>query len=103
MGGRGSNSRFSWKNQLRIMAKEDKMPAAITGPREQQAQVLDEIDKLYSMPDAAGIRIIEGETDVRVVFKNGQTVISQYPSGRQASEAEKRGALKFLLHNRAKK
>lgn len=103
MGGRGSNSRFSWKNQLKNLAKEDKMPSFLIGPREQQAQMLEEIDKLYSVPDTSGIRVIEGETDVRAVLRNGQTILSRYPSGQQASEAERRGALKFLLYNRAKK
>lgn len=99
MGGRGSKSGFSWKKQLKALADEGKMPAFIGGSREQQAQVLEEIDKLYPMPDTTGVQIIQGSTDVRVVQSNGRTSRGGYPSGAAASEAEKRGALKFLLNS----
>lgn len=76
------------------------MPTAIGGSRENQALVFREIDRLYAMPQVETRRITQGETSVYVDFGN-RTARSSYPSGTQASEAEKRGVLKWLLHTKA--
>lgn len=95
-GGRGGR-RGSWKSQLKKMAAQDIMPKAFTGNREAQAQFFKEIDKLYPMPQVSTRYIIPRETDVYVDFGN-KVKVGRYPSGAQASEAEKRGVLKWLLH-----
>lgn len=100
MGGRGSKSGFSWKKQLHEMAQKGEIPHYIMGSSEVQSRILKEIDKLYSMPQT-NAQIVDQGTGVWVSF-NGKVSRSSYPSGEAASEAEKRGALKMLLHNRLK-
>ena len=98
MGGRGTGSGFNnWKSQLQKMAKQGKMPGYIAGSPKQQAMVLEEIDKLYSMPKAQGVTVQQYATEIRVI-KNGATSRIGFPSGSAASDAEKNGALKYLLY-----
>lgn len=95
MGGRGGASGFSWQRQLKQMAKQGKMPAAIVGNRDAQAQIFTEIDKLYTMPQTNATIVDQGD-GVWVNF-NGRVSRSGYPSGDAASDAEKRGVLKWKL------
>lgn len=89
--------RGSWKSKLKKMAAKDIMPKAIAGRREVQAQFFEEVDKLYPMPQVKTSEIVYRDTDVYVNFGNS-VKIGSYPSGENASEAEKRGVLKWLLH-----
>lgn len=73
------------------------MPTYIIGNREQQAKVFEEIDKLYSMPDTSA-RIADQGDGVWVMVGE-KTYRASYPSGENASEAEKRGVLKKILYN----
>ena len=77
------------------------MPTYITGNRDQQAQVLEEIDKLYSMPETDA-RIVDQGDGVWVQL-NGKVYQAGYPSKENASEAEKRGVLKKVLYNAGEK
>ena len=96
MGGRGASSNLDWKDQLRQMARQGKVPGYIMGTQEQQAQAFIEIDRLYDMPQTKA-QIIDQGDGVWVNF--GYAVFrSSYPSGENASGAEKRGVLKRLLH-----
>ena len=96
MGGRGGSSGLGWKSQLRQMAKQGKMPVAIMGNRDVQSAIFTEIDRLYTMPET-NARIVDQESGVWVNFGNSVSR-SDYPSGENASEAEKRGVLKWILH-----
>lgn len=97
MGGRGTGSGFdSWKSTLQKMAKQGKMPGTIVGNRAQQAMVLEEIDKLYPMPQVPGARVSYSDDAVWVAY-NSHTWRGSLPSGTAASDAEKSGALKKLL------
>lgn len=100
MGGRGatSGSANAWKKQLKQFAKEGVMPRGFAGSREQQKDIFEEIDKLYSMPTAEGARIIDRGGSVWVMYK-GKTTQKDYPSKENASQAEKNGVLKWLLWN----
>ena len=100
--GRGSSGIGNgWKSQLAKSAKKGEMPAYIMGNREQQAEVFEEIDKLYSMPDTKKAKIADQGASVFVQM-NGKVFRSGYPSGENASEEEKRGVLKWILYNRLK-
>lgn len=101
MGGRGSTSGFGWKSQLRKFANEGKMPGYVAGPREMQSKVMVEIDKLYPMPKTDA-RIIDQGESVQVTLDN-KTSRAFYPSGKEASDAEKRGVLKMLIYNLRKR
>ncbi len=103
--GRGSSGAgSSWKNQLKKMAKSGRVPTSIFGNRDQQAEILREIDRLYDMPETNN-RIVYGDGQVQVwhMDGSGRTSRATYPSGDNASEEEKRGALKWLLHKIAQK
>ena len=98
MGKGSSGSGNAWRAQLRKMAKAGKMPSFITGPREGQAQVFEEIDRLYPAPDKSNVyRLTEREDSYYIQAKDGTTSISYFPRGENASEAEKRGVLKWAL------
>ena len=94
--GTGTSS-GNWKAQLRKMAKQGKMPRIIYGDRATQSAVLKEIDRLYDMPEV-NAKIVDQGNAVWVNFY-GTVSRSLYPSGNNASEEEKRGALKMLLYN----
>ena len=97
--GRGSSGIGNgWKNQLAKSAKKGEMPSVIMGNREQQAEVFEEIDKLYPMPDTKA-RIVDQGANVWVSMQ-GKVYRQGYPSGENATEEEKRGVLKWLLYNR---
>lgn len=81
------------------MAKQGKIPKYIAGDQAQQAQVFEAIDKLYSMPQTSAAIVDQGN-GVWVNFGNSVSRVS-YPSGTAASAAEKSGALKWLLLNKA--
>ena len=100
--GRGSSGIGSggWKSQLKAYAKRGEMPGSIIGDRKQQAEVLEEINRLYSMPDT-NAKITDIGSGVQVEI-DGKTYRSNYPSGEAASEEEKQGALKMLLYNKQK-
>lgn len=74
------------------------MPSWIAGNKEQQAEVFREIDKLYDMPDVEVIRQNTDEDQAWIYTKWGTSRVT-YPHGWDADEAERRGALKFLLYN----
>ena len=95
MGGRGSGS-GAWKSQLRQMAKEGRMPTWVAGTKEQQSAFFKEIDKLYDMPQVSTRQIIDQGDRVYVDYGN-RTSGMGYPSGANASRAEKMGVLKMLL------
>lgn len=102
MGGRGSSSVFlsSAKKQLREMAKEGIMPRFLAGGTpEDRGKLFEEINRLYPMPDTQEARrIVDMGDGVHVHFSASSTRAS-YPRGHDATEAEKQGALKFLLYN----
>ena len=101
MGAGTSSASGSWKSQLRQMAKKGQMPQYIMGDKDHQAEVLIEIDRLYDMPKTNATIIDQGDR-VWVNF-GGRTAGASYPHGTEASEEEKRGALKKLLHNKLQK
>ena len=96
-GSSGTGGSGSWKKKLRQYAKNGKMPKYIMGDKSQQAEVLKEIDKLYSMPDTNAK--ITDQGDGVTVEIDGKVYKASYPSGDQASEAEKQGAIKHILHS----
>ena len=103
--GRGSSGASTgWKAQLKRMASNGEMPKVIIGNREQQAAVFKEIDRLYEMPQTND-RIIygDGQTQVQHMDGSGRTSRVTYPSGENASEEEKRGALKWLLYRKSQR
>ena len=100
MGGRGAGSAADWRAQLRQMARQDRMPVAIGGSREQQAQVMEYIDSIYQMPTIQTRRVDDTGDAVMVQYTDGTTARASYPSGIQASDAERRGTLKMLLHTK---
>ena len=105
MGGRGSSNpggggNGGWKKQLKTLAKQGKMPAYITGNREQQAEVFKEIDKLFPMPET-NARVIDQGSGVWIQA-DGKVYRTGYPSGENASESEKRGVLKKILYSHKK-
>ena len=102
-GGRGQSNPNGggWKSKLNAYARRGEMPTYITGNRDQQAQVFEEIDKLYSMPETDA-RIVDQGDGVWVQL-NGKVYQAGYPSKENASEAEKRGVLKKVLYNAGEK
>ena len=96
MGGRGGSSGLGWKSQLRQMAKQGKIPNAIIGNRDAQSAIFTEMDRLYDMPQVRA-NIVDQGSGVWVNFF-GSVSRASYPSGENASEAEKRGVLKWILH-----
>ena len=100
--GAGSGTGNGWKKQLRAAAKKGEMPAYIMGNREQQAAIFKEIDKLFPMPDTTA-RIIDQGSGVWMMNTDGSVQRSGYPSGENATEAEKNGVLKWLLYIHRKK
>lgn len=84
------------KKQLRQYAKEGKTPKVIVGSREARALLFEEIDRVYPMPDTSVKRIIDRGDNLYVDFGT-HVKTSGYPSGTNASEAEKRGVKKWLL------
>ena len=102
-GGRGQSNPNGggWKRKLSAYARRGEMPTYITGNRDQQAQALEEIDRLYPMPDTDA-RIIDQGDGVWVQL-NGKVYQAGYPSKENASEAEKRGVLKKVLYNAGEK
>lgn len=101
MGRGNSGIGGGWRSQLVKSAKKGEMPYAIMGNREQQAEVFEEINKLYSMPNTDA-RIIDQGDGVWVQL-NGKVYRAGYPSGENASEAEKQGVLKHVLYNAGEK
>lgn len=99
MGGRGASS-GSWKFQLKQYAARGKMPKVIVGTKEAQSKVFKEIDKLYDMPKISPRdRIIDRGDGVSMTLGNS-TRRASYPSGRNASQAEKNGVKKWLAHKK---
>ena len=103
--GRGSSGALTgWKAQLKRMARNGEMPKAIIGDREQQTEIFKEIDRLYEMPQTND-NIFYGDGQVQVQHRDGSGRTSRvfYPSGENASEEEKRGALKWLLYRKSQR
>ena len=97
MGGRGGSSGIgSIRNQLKDAAKQGKMPVVIMGSREQQSAVFKEIDKQYPMPNVKTVSIEDQGDGIWINF-GGSVKRASYPSGKNASEAEKRGVKKWLM------
>ena len=99
MGGRGASSASGWKKQLKTLAKNGQMPGAIMGSKEQRKLVFEEIDKLYSVSIPKDATIVDQGDGVWVNYKGTVSRLS-YPSGQNATQAEKSGVLKFLLWNK---
>ena len=103
MGGRGSNGSMggnAWKAQINKLAKQGKMPGIVYGDREARKAVMEYIDKVYNMPDTSDIpyyRVFDVGDQVQVQHGNSRSR-AFYPSGDQASKAEKRGVLKWLVY-----
>lgn len=100
MGGRGGKG-GSWKSQLAKMARNGRVPEWIMGRPELQAQVFEQIDRLYKMPETTA-KITDQGNSVYVNFGSSVQRAS-YPSGANAGEKEKRGVLKWILYSRRKK
>ena len=102
MGGRGQSD-TTWKRKLRSWAKQGRMPGWISGSREQQAEAFAYIDKIYEMPQTSGLNVRVTDQGDGVHVRYGDSVSrSGYPSKQNASDAEKRGVLKWLLYNMQK-
>lgn len=98
MGGRGGQSGISSiKSQIKSMASQGKMPVSIAGgTAEQRAAIFREIDKQYPMPNTKTVSIVDQGDGIWINFGDSVRRAS-YPSGKNASEAEKRGVKKWLM------
>lgn len=86
--------------QLAKYAAAGKMPAYIAGPRALQAAVFIEIDKLFSMPSTENYMVTMAADYINIQDrKRGGACAIHYPSGTEATTAEKNGMVKFYLHN----
>lgn len=93
-----------WKRQLQEMANEGKMPSFVSGNREQQASVMTEINKIYDKPDVKHRFVDQGDAAwISYMDGTGATERTSYPSGENATQEEKDGVVKFMLHNHIKK
>lgn len=94
--------------KLRAMAERGEIPQFISGSRENQAKVYEEIDKLYAQPSGllGETKIISDQYEPEGIrlqfpdFASGAEPAVRYPSHRKASEAEKRGVLKHTLYQK---
>ncbi len=97
MGGRGGQSGIgSIKSQIKSMASQGKMPVAIMGSSEQRSAIFKEIDKQYPMPNVKTVSIEDQGDGIWINFGDSVKRVS-YPSGKNATEAEKRGVKKWLM------
>lgn len=103
-GPKSSRGGQSWRKQLASMAREGRIPNAIVGNREQQAEALKAISKLYDMPNVeADIQDVGDAVYIRYMDGTSVTGRMDYPSGENATQEEKDGALKWALLNHQKR
>ena len=93
-----SGEKGGWKGQLKEYAQRGVMPRYISGPKEQQAEVMKEINKLYKKPDIPHTFFDQGDA-AYVMWEDGSGKTSRafYPSGKEATQEEKDGVLKHLM------
>lgn len=101
---KGTAKADDWKKQLKSMADKGEIPASITGSKEQQAEVMKEVNNLYQKPDIDHTFYDQGD-GAYIIWKDGSSVTSRisYPSGKDASQEEKDGVVKYMMLSHQKK
>ena len=94
----------AWKSQIREMARGGEIPSYIGGSKEQRASAMKEINKLYDKPSVKHRFVDQGDA-AWISYADGTGITSRvsYPSGENASQEEKDGVVKFMLHSHIKK
>ena len=89
---------------LRKMFSNNEIPIKIEGSRSEQAQIFEEINRLYPAPSniMSEYHVDEVSGMASIYFDNnvvrGEDTLIRFPSGRKATENEKSGAIKYAIY-----
>ena len=90
-------------DELREFASHGEMPQKITGSKEEQAKLYEEIDRLYERPKyihKVKIQDLGSQVDIQYLdnYFSGIASLERFPSGRKASNSEREGVIKHRMY-----
>lgn len=89
--------------ELKEFVSRGEMPQKITGSKEEQAKLYEEIDRLYERPKYihnVKIQDLSSQVDIQYLdnYFSGIASLERFPSGRKASSSEREGVIKHRMY-----